>query len=137
MGLQPWDGGGMVFSPYADFFEFIPVDVSRNTSAADQPETVLLDEVKPGRIYEVVITNFYGVPLVRYRSGHLIDSCRRMKRTVPVCGGSSSSAEVTSASMLRVSHASTKRRCGKRCRRLACHLATGPCGANGDPETLC
>ena len=37
-----------------------------------QPKTVLLDEVKAGECYEIVITNFHGGALVRYRVGDMI-----------------------------------------------------------------
>jgi phenylacetate-coenzyme A ligase PaaK-like adenylate-forming protein len=37
-----------------------------------QPKTVLLDEVKAGQNYELVITNFHGGSLVRYRLGDMI-----------------------------------------------------------------
>jgi hypothetical protein len=37
-----------------------------------QPRTVLLDEVKAGENYEVVITNFHGGAMVRYRVGDMI-----------------------------------------------------------------
>ena len=37
-----------------------------------QPQTVLLDEVQEGEIYEVVITNFHGGVFTRYRVGDLI-----------------------------------------------------------------
>jgi len=39
---------------------------------AYRPDTLHLDEVEQGKTYEVVITNFYGMPLVRYRLGHLV-----------------------------------------------------------------
>jgi len=37
-----------------------------------QAPTVLLDEVKAGEKYEVVVTNFHGGPFVRYRLGDMI-----------------------------------------------------------------
>jgi hypothetical protein len=73
MGMQSWERGGMLFSPYADFYEFIPEDMSRGRlTSQQQPETVLLPDVEPGKIYELVITNFYGMPLLRYRVGHMV-----------------------------------------------------------------
>jgi phenylacetate-coenzyme A ligase PaaK-like adenylate-forming protein len=33
---------------------------------------VLISEVEPGKVYEPVITNFYGMPLMRYRQGDLL-----------------------------------------------------------------
>ncbi|MBI4305212.1 MAG: GH3 auxin-responsive promoter family protein [Chloroflexi bacterium] len=74
MGMQTWERRGMVFNPYADFYEFIPEEESRKAREDDRydPQTVLLPEVKPGEIYEVVISNFYGMPLLRYRVGHFV-----------------------------------------------------------------
>ncbi|MGD2065377.1 MAG: GH3 auxin-responsive promoter family protein, partial [Dehalococcoidia bacterium] len=37
-----------------------------------QPKTVLLDEVEVGNVYEIVITNFHGGIMTRYRPGDLI-----------------------------------------------------------------
>jgi hypothetical protein len=37
-----------------------------------QPKTILLDEVKAGESYELVITNFHGGALVRYRTGDMV-----------------------------------------------------------------
>lgn len=74
MGMQTWEKQGLVFNPYADFFEFIPGEESLRARADDRyhPRTVLLDEVVPGEDYEVVISNFYGMALLRYRVGHLV-----------------------------------------------------------------
>jgi hypothetical protein len=74
MGMQTWDRSGMVFNPYADFYEFIPEDENRRAREDDRytPQTVLLSEVHPGETYEVVITNFYSMPLLRYRVGHFV-----------------------------------------------------------------
>ena len=74
MGMQPCDGRGMVFSPYSDFYEFVPVEESEKTreDPTYRPDVLQLDEVDQGKTYEVVITNFYGMPLVRYRLGHLV-----------------------------------------------------------------
>ncbi|MCH7907422.1 MAG: GH3 auxin-responsive promoter family protein [Chloroflexi bacterium] len=73
MGMQSWERGGFLFSPYADFFEFIPEEASRGRfTGQQQPDTVLLPEVEPGKTYELVITNFYGMPLLRYRVGHMV-----------------------------------------------------------------
>ena len=74
MGMQPCDGRGMVFSPYSDFYEFVPVGEMKKSSEdpAYRPDALLLNEVEQGKTYEVVITNFYGMPLLRYRLGHLV-----------------------------------------------------------------
>jgi hypothetical protein len=74
MATQTWDYGGMTFIPHIDFFEFIPEEESLRSKADPdyEPETVLLDEVKAGENYEVVITSFHGMPFVRYRVGDMI-----------------------------------------------------------------
>ncbi len=79
MGMQAGEGRGLVFSPYTNFFEFIPeADAVRSRDGPDyRPDTLLLNEVKPGASYEVVISNFDGsarrVPIhdiVGYPYGH-------------------------------------------------------------------
>ena len=72
--LQLWRGRGLVFLPHLDFLEFIPMaEYDRNQADPRyQPQTVLLDEVQEGEIYEVVITNFHGGVFTRYRVGDLI-----------------------------------------------------------------
>ena len=74
MGMQAGDGRGMVFSPYSDFYEFMSMEEVKKEreNPTYRPATLNLDEVEQGKTYEVVITNFYGMPLVRYRLGHLV-----------------------------------------------------------------
>jgi len=71
---QTWNKKWMTFIPTLAFYEFIPEEEwlkSRNDKNY-QPKTVLLDEVKVDMRYELVITQFYGMPLLRYRMGDLI-----------------------------------------------------------------
>lgn len=74
MSVQSWSGLGLYFLPDVCFFEFVPE--SEWTRWRDDnsyiPQTVLLDEVKTGERYEVVITNFYGGPFLRYRMHDLV-----------------------------------------------------------------
>ena len=72
---QTWDHEGMTFIPNLNFFEFIPERESFKWQLdhSYQPKTILLDEVKAGEKYEIVITNFHGGALVRYRVGDLIE----------------------------------------------------------------
>ncbi len=74
MATQTWDYQGMTFVPHINFFEFIPEEESLRSKAVPdyEPETVLLDKVKAGENYEVVITSFHGMPFVRYRLGDMI-----------------------------------------------------------------
>ncbi|MDP2730886.1 MAG: GH3 auxin-responsive promoter family protein [Dehalococcoidales bacterium] len=74
VATQTWDYDGMVFFPNLNFLEFIPEDehFKWQIDHAYQPKTVLLDEVKTGKNYELVITNFHGGAMVRYRVGDMI-----------------------------------------------------------------
>jgi hypothetical protein len=75
MALQAWNKKGMTFMPITGFYEFIPeAEWLRNKKDNNyQPATVLMDEVEEGKLYEVVITNFYGMPLLRYRLADMIE----------------------------------------------------------------
>jgi hypothetical protein len=74
MATQTWDYQGMTFIPHLNFLEFIPQEESLKSRDDPfyQPSTLLLDEVKPGEMYELAITNFYGGPLIRYKLGDMI-----------------------------------------------------------------
>jgi len=74
MATQTWDYDGMTFIPNLNFFEFIPESehFKWQLDHSYQPKTVLLDEVKAGENYEVVITNFHGGAMVRYRVGDIV-----------------------------------------------------------------
>jgi len=72
--IQTWDYEGMTFVPYLNFFEFIPESewFKWRLDRSYQPRTVLLDEVKAGENYEVIITNLHGGIMTRYRPGDMI-----------------------------------------------------------------
>jgi GH3 auxin-responsive promoter len=74
IALQSWNKQGMTLIPYSNFFEFIPEEESVKSweDAEYCPNTLLLDELEAGKRYEIVITNLHGMPLLRYRVGHLI-----------------------------------------------------------------
>ncbi|MFC1892958.1 GH3 auxin-responsive promoter family protein [Chloroflexota bacterium] len=74
VGLQTWDYQDLTFYPTLNFFEFIPEEESIRSKADPlyQPSTVLLDEVRPGENYELVITNLHGGPFLRYRLGDMV-----------------------------------------------------------------
>jgi len=71
---QTWDHEGMTFVPNLNFFEFIPEReyFKWQLDHSYQPKTVLLDEVKEGENYEIVITNLHGGIMTRYRIGDTI-----------------------------------------------------------------
>jgi phenylacetate-coenzyme A ligase PaaK-like adenylate-forming protein len=64
----------MTFIPNLNFLEFIPESEhwKWQLDHSYQPKTILLDEVRPGENYELVITNLHGGALVRYRIGDMI-----------------------------------------------------------------
>jgi hypothetical protein len=74
IATQTWDYDGMTFIPNLNFLEFIPEDeqLKWQMDHSYQPRTLLLDEVKAGKNYEIVITNFYGGVMTRYRIGDMI-----------------------------------------------------------------
>jgi len=74
IATQTWDCDGMTFIPNLNFLEFIPEEehFKWQLNHSYHPKTVLLDEVKAGENYEVVITNFHGGALVRYRIGDMV-----------------------------------------------------------------
>jgi hypothetical protein len=74
MATQTWDYDGMTFIPNLNFFEFIPEKehFKLQMDHSYHPEVLLLNEVKAGENYELVITNFHGGALVRYRIGDMV-----------------------------------------------------------------
>jgi phenylacetate-coenzyme A ligase PaaK-like adenylate-forming protein len=64
----------MTFIPYFSFFEFVPEEewLRSREDKSYQPATILMNQVEKGKRYELIITNFYGMPLLRYRLGDLI-----------------------------------------------------------------
>ncbi|MFC1872782.1 GH3 auxin-responsive promoter family protein [Chloroflexota bacterium] len=74
VSTQTWDYDSMVFFPNLNFLEFVPEKEHFNWQRdhSYQPKTVLLDEVKLGENYELVVTNFHGGAMVRYRIGDMV-----------------------------------------------------------------
>ena len=74
LGMQAWNMKALTFLPDSVFLEFIPRDkrAQRQDNKNSQPQTVLLDELEEGKLYEVIITQFYGMPLLRYRLDDVI-----------------------------------------------------------------
>jgi hypothetical protein len=74
IATQTWSSDAMTFIPTLNFFEFIPEDehFKCKLDPSYQPKTLLLDELKAGENYELIITNFHGGALVRYRIGDMI-----------------------------------------------------------------
>lgn len=74
LATHAWNKKYLTFVPSFDFLEFIPEDewIKNRKDNNYQPSTVLLDEVKPGQRYEIIVTNFHGMPFLRYRLGDLV-----------------------------------------------------------------
>jgi hypothetical protein len=74
VAIQGWNKKGLYFLPDIAFYEFIPEEEVRKWQANEtyRPHTVLFDELQAGQLYEVVITQLYGMPLLRYRMKDLI-----------------------------------------------------------------
>ena len=74
IATQTWDYNGMTFIPNLNFLEFIPEKehFKWQLDHSYQPKTLLLDEVRAGENYEILITNFHGGALVRYRVGDMV-----------------------------------------------------------------
>lgn len=75
IATQSWNKKYMTFFPDAAFYEFIPEEewYKWHCNPAYRPQTVLFNEVRPGKKYELVISNFYGKPLLRYRTYDLME----------------------------------------------------------------
>ena len=74
IATQTWDYDGMTFVPNLNFLEFIPEKEwwKWQLDHDYHPKTILLDEVKAGENYEIVITNFHGGAMTRYRIGDMV-----------------------------------------------------------------
>ncbi len=74
IATQTWDHQGMTFVPNFNFLEFIPESerAKEKLTPGYQPSTLLLDEVKQGQTYEIVVTNLLGGAFVRYRLGDIV-----------------------------------------------------------------
>ena len=74
LAMQAWNKKAMTFLPDSAFLEFIPVSERANDEKNKnykQP-TVLLDELQEGHMYEIIITQFKGLPLLRFRMDDVI-----------------------------------------------------------------
>jgi hypothetical protein len=75
LATQAWNKKNSTFFPDSNFFEFIPLEewAKWRTDPSYMPATVLFNEVQPRKRYEVVLTNFYGKPLLRYRTYDIVE----------------------------------------------------------------
>lgn len=71
IGLETWSRSGIYLFPDTCFYEFIP-EQEMERSFADpsyNPRTCLMNEVRPGEKYELVVSVFKGGAFMRYRVG--------------------------------------------------------------------
>ncbi|MGD0726968.1 MAG: GH3 auxin-responsive promoter family protein [Spirochaetia bacterium] len=71
VALQSWAKAHMTFLPDSVFLEFVPHS-GREGTEPRRDRTLLLDQLEPGGLYEVIVTQFHGMPLLRYRLGDVI-----------------------------------------------------------------
>ena len=73
IGTESWTRKGMYFFPDSCFYEFITeADMEKNEEHPSfVPHTLLMDEVVPGEIYELVLTVLKGGAFARYRCGDM------------------------------------------------------------------
>lgn len=73
IGTESWTRKGMYFFPDSCFYEFITeADMEKNEEDPSfVPHTLLMDEVVPGEIYELVRTVLKGGAFARYRCGDM------------------------------------------------------------------
>ena len=74
LALQGWNRRALTFLPDVVFLEFIPHEEELKHTADESylPSTVLINELEEGKLYEVVITQFFGMPLLRYHTKDII-----------------------------------------------------------------
>ncbi|GAB6087648.1 GH3 family acyl-acid amido synthetase [Alkaliphilus crotonatoxidans] len=75
VATETWGDSGLTFFPDVNFLEFIPEKDSLKSLNNKEfvPKTLLLNEIKPGQRYELVVTKFRGGAFVRYRVGDMIE----------------------------------------------------------------
>ena len=74
IATQAWNKKAMTFFPDSVFLEFVPHDerAGQHGDKNQQAYTVLLDELEEGKSYEVIISQFHGLPLLRYQLNDII-----------------------------------------------------------------
>lgn len=74
VATETWSRNGLTFFPDVNFLEFIPEEEMKLEKELEhyQPKTVLLNELKPNHVYELVITKLRGGAFVRYRIGDML-----------------------------------------------------------------
>jgi hypothetical protein len=71
LAMQSWSKRHLTFLPDAAFLEFLPYSPFP-ASSPDPRSALLLDQLEEGHSYEVIISQFHGMPLLRYRLGDVV-----------------------------------------------------------------
>ena len=74
-------GKTFVLHPQAMFYEFYPIDETKDDDSVDPEKTLFIEQLEPGKEYEVIITNLTG--LYRYRFGDVV-RCVGYRHQAPV-----------------------------------------------------
>lgn len=69
VGCETWNRQDLYFFPDTAYYEFLPEAYIRTREKF--PPTLLMNEVKPGETYELIVTVFKGGAFVRYRTGDI------------------------------------------------------------------
>ncbi len=74
IATQTWDYQDMTFVPNLNFLEFISEEeqLKNMMDRSYQPKTFLINELKAGENYEIILTNFHGGIMTRYRLGDMV-----------------------------------------------------------------
>ncbi len=78
IAMQDWRRKALVPVPTSVFLEFLPAG-----APPDNEAPVLLDQLEEGKLYEPVITSFYGMPFARLRQGDFLQVVGHNERGVP------------------------------------------------------
>jgi hypothetical protein len=69
--MQSWKKRHMTFLPDSAFVEFLPYN-PQDVSSQRKGQTVLINQIEVNRLYEVILSQFHGMPLMRYHTGDVI-----------------------------------------------------------------
>jgi hypothetical protein len=74
VATETWSRNGLTFFPDVNFLEFIPEREleKERLDPTYKVDTVLFNEIKEGKVYELVITKLRGGAFVRYRIGDMM-----------------------------------------------------------------
>ncbi len=80
IATETWARDGLVLFPDVCFYEFIPIsEMEKGFQDPEyEPRTYLMDELRAGEEYELVISNLKGGAFARYRVGDIF-RCLRLK----------------------------------------------------------